>query len=120
MRCLRRDTQTVYVSLYEQRVELTDEIGRYTGEYNVCRSEPIDIECNVSAAIGNSQIEVFGQMLNYDKTVIIDDVNFDIDEHAVLWIENDTSKPYDYIIKRVAKTPNYIALAVSKVDISNG
>ena len=120
MRCLKRDTQTIFVSLYEERKEMKDEIGRFTGEYEVCRSKPIEIECSVSAAIGNSQIEVFGQMLNYDKTVIIDDVNFEINENAVLWIDKDIAEPYDYIINRIAKTPNYIALAVSKVDVSNG
>lgn len=118
MRCLKRDKQKVYVSLYEERQECTDEIGRYNGEYQIVRSEPIEIECSVSAAIGNSQIEVFGQMLNYDKTVIIDNVDFEIDEHAVLWIDKTTDEPYDYIINRIAKTPNFIALAVSKVDVS--
>ena len=118
MRCLKRDKRLVCVSLYEERRECTDEIGRYSGEYEVVRSKPIEIECSVSAAVGNSQIEVFGQMLNYDKTVIIDDVNFEIDEHAVLWIDKAIDEPYDYIINRIAKTPNFIALAVSKVDIS--
>ena len=43
MRCLKRDKQKVYVSLYEERQECTDEIGRYNGEYQIVRSEPIEI-----------------------------------------------------------------------------
>lgn len=119
MRCLARDTKDIFVSLYETKVEVVNSDGLYTGEYEVKRSDPIKVTCNVGASVGTSQLEVFGQLLNYDKTIIIDNVDFEISETAVLWVDVDTSKPFDYIVKRVAKTPNYIALAVSKVDVSN-
>ena len=120
MRCLARDTQKIFISLYESREEVKDKQGRYTGDIAVVRSEPISLVCNVGAAVGSSQIEVFGQLLDYDKTVLIDNTDFEISETAVLWIENSTDEPYDYIIKRIARTPNFTALAVSRVDISNG
>lgn len=119
MRCLTRDMQLIYISNYENKEPILDDEGRDTGEYKIVRSEPVPVFANVSAASGSAQAEVFGTFLNYDRTVIIDNKNFEVSETAVLWIDKDTSKEHDYIVKRIAKTPNYLALAVSRVDVRN-
>lgn len=118
MQCLARDRQDVYISLYESKEEIKDEQGRYTGEFTIKRSDPIKVSANVSAARGAVQTEVFGQLLNYDRTVIIDNPNFEIEETAVLWIDKDITEKYDYLITKIARTPNFVSLAVTKVEVS--
>lgn len=117
MQCLTRDKQDIYISLYESKEEAQDEQGRYTGEFVIKRSDPIKVEANVSAARGAVQTEVFGQLLEYDRTVIIDNPSFEITEAAVLWIDKTIDEKYDYIITKIARTPNYTSLAVTRVEV---
>ena len=118
MRLLRRNKQTIYYALYEGKKPLTDEYGNSTGEYEVLYSEPILLKINVSAARGEYSTRQFGEMENYDKILVTDDINLPISETSILWIDSlDTTKPHDYIVKKVAKSLNSVSYAVSKVNV---
>lgn len=126
MRCLDRDRRWVLVSRYEGKSPVVDEQGRLTGRHEVVRSEPEPLLASVSAARGAAQDDVFGQALDYDRTVLVDDPALDVDESTVLWVDcvdgdggeppERVSEPYDYVVKRVARTPSYTALAVKRVE----
>ncbi len=119
MRTLERNKQTIYYALYEGKEPLTDEYGNPTGEYEVLYSEPVLLKINVSAARGEYSTRQFGETENYDKVLVTDDINIPITETSLLWIDDtDTSKPHDYIVKKVAKSLNIVAIAVSKVSVS--
>ena len=119
MRTLERNKQTIYYALYEGKEPLTDEYGNSTGEYEVLYSEPVLLKINVSAARGEYSTRQFGETENYDKVLVTDDINIPITETSLLWIDDtDTSKPHDYIVKKVAKSLNSVAIAVSKVSVS--
>lgn len=138
MRCLERDKQLVLVALFIEKKVCEDEQGRLTGKHEVVRTEPIPLYLSVSASKGNAENNPFGIDLDYDKTVIIEDTSFPVDESAVFWIDNvpaidDMSngeidgaftmdrtggKPFDYTVKRVAKSPNCIAVAVKHVEVA--
>ena len=119
MRTLERNKQTIYYALYEGKEPLTDEYGNPTGEYEVLYSEPVLLKINVSAARGEYSTRQFGETENYDKALVTDDINIPITETSLLWIDDtDTSKPHDYIVKKVAKSLNSVAIAVSKVSVS--
>ena len=119
MRTLERNKQTIYYALYEGKEPLKDEYGNPTGEYEVLYSEPVLLKINVSAARGEYSTRQFGEMENYDKVLVTDDINIPITETSLLWIDDtDTSKPHDYIVKKVAKSLNSVAIAVSKVSVS--
>ncbi len=61
----------------------------------------------------------FGDTENYDKVLMTDDLNVPITETSILWIDAlDTTKPHDYIVKKVAKSLNSVSIAVSKVSVS--
>ena len=69
-------------------------------------------------------MEQFGNFVSYDKVIITDDLKCPIDENTVLFLdkkpeyrENGTPL-YDYIVKRVAKSRNFISYAVQKVSVS--
>lgn len=140
MRCLDRDKQWVLVSFFIEKVVCKDDQGRLTGKHEVVRTEPIPLLCSVSASKGTAENSPFGLDLDYDKTVIIEDVDYPIDESSVLWVDNYpgpdsrdgqddaddvddsfsqvlTDKPYDYTVKRIAKSPNYLVAAIKRVEV---
>lgn len=165
MRCLERDKRWVLVSLFEESEQVRDEEGRLTGQHKAVRSRQIPVLASVSAAKGSVENAGFGQNLDYDRTVIIDDPKFEISEAAVLWMDVDvygalvnggyferyslyesgedadggdfedyesgdeidggefeypvfSDKPYDHVIKKIARSANYTALAVKHVEVS--
>lgn len=140
MRCLDRDKQWVLVSFFVEKVACKDDKGRLTGKHEVIRTEPIPLLCSVSASKGTAENSPFGIDLDYDKTVIIEDVDYPIDESSVLWVDNFqcsgpdpsdgqeddvddgfsqvlTDKPHDYTVKRITKSPNCLAVAIKRVEV---
>jgi len=124
MKLLKRNLSTIHYCLYERSEPIIDDDGNETGEDRITYSEPVEFECSVSAATGYSATEMFGNLENYDKTLITDDMQCPIDEHSVLFVdkepEYDTDgRPlYDYIVRRVAKSINNISFAIRKVDVT--
>lgn len=124
MRGLMRNKSTFFYSIYMDKEPLKDEYGNETGEHRIIYSEPIEMSANVSSAKGTSQIEQFGNSLQYDKVIVIDDITYPIDESSVLFVdvtpESDCegNPLFDYIVKKVARSLNSVSLAVSRVDVS--
>lgn len=124
MRCLSKNKSKFYYALYGKKTEIFDAYGNRTGEYAVTYGYPVESFGNISAARGETQSRQFGESVEYDKVIVLDTPNTPIDEYSVLWvdkypkIENDVSTvPYDYVVKRVARSLNSVAIAISKVDI---
>ena len=127
MRVLLRNKVSFYYALYEGKQEVIDEQGFYTGETKLSYTKPIACLANISAAQGRTETLAFGDNLSYDKTMVFDIEFFPpIDESSVLWVdvlpelddEGNTSTPYDYIVRRVAKSLNGVSVAISKVDVN--
>ncbi len=140
MRTLERNKRLIYYALYESSEPLYDEYGNETGEYRDRYSYPVPLRINVSGARGSSVIRQFGEIENYDKTMVTDDVNCPINENTILWIdefptrwidlENETWEKladenwlnlalgtHDYVVQKVSKTLNGIQYAVRKVKV---
>lgn len=134
MKCMTRNKQKFYYALYEGREEVTDEYGNATGQFEIVRGNPNEFWANISAAKGETQTRQFGESETYDKVVVMDNTAPDIDEYSVLWIDTvpqlddngnlavddngEVITPYDYVVKKVAKSLNSVALAISKVSVS--
>lgn len=115
MRCLVRNKRKFYYALYQGRTEIMD--GTYeTGEYENSYSTPVECFANISPATGNSRIEQFGNDLQYDKVIVMEDT--DMDENSVLWVDVTPPSSFDYIVKRIAKSLNSVSIAISKVNVS--
>ena len=126
MRCLVRNMRDFYYAPYVGRVDIEDEYGNKTGEYEVVYGKPIKCRANISAAQGEVQSRQFGDSESYDKVITLGNVNIPIDEYAILWVDNlptieedgTTKTPHDYIVKKVARSLNVISLAISRVKVS--
>lgn len=146
VRGLKRNKRRFYYCLYDHKIPLVDEYGNESGEGIIVYGEAAEMWANISPASGFAQTEQFGNLENYDKVIVTDWLNCPIDENSVLFIDkepefveadtnrltesstlfgNDTITPltvevpvYDYTVRRVAKSLNGIAIAVSKVKVS--
>ena len=126
MRCLEVNKSTFYYALYEDRVPINDEYGNRTGEYEIIRGKPQKFRAYFSPSRGEAENRLFGGNLDYDRTITLaTDTAPPIDEYTVLWVdtmpvldsEGNTVTPYDFVVKRVAKSMNQIAVAISKVKV---
>ena len=134
MRCMNANKATIYYALYKGKEAILDENGNHTGQYEVKYRSPQSIKANVSAARGEISTRQFGESEEYDRVIVLDDTNTQIDEYSVLWIdsipETDSSgnlavdadgmitAPWDYVVKKVARSLNSVSIAVSKVDLN--
>ena len=127
--------RTFWYCLYDGSEDQYDEYGNLISEQDIRYKAAVQTEANVSAATGQAQTEMFGNLDSYDRVIVTDDLNCPIDEQTVLFLdkepeypelpseepeepEYDTAHPiYDYIVKRVAKSLNSVSIAVRKVNV---
>ena len=125
MRTLLRNKTPFYYASYIDEIEIADEFGNGTGEYDITYSNPIKVSGNVSAAQGEIQNRQFGESESYDKVIVLNDRNTPIDEYAILWVDTlpqltedgSTDTPHDYIVRKIARSLNGVSIAISKVDV---
>ena len=128
MQGMVRNKRKFYYALYIETSEITDEYGNVTGEYEVSHGNPIEIKGNISSAMGETQVRQFGESESYDKVIVLDNPNTPINEYSILWVDTlpllnldgTTDTPHDYVVKRVARSLNSVAIVISKVNVQNG
>lgn len=125
MKIMERNKRPLWYLLYDRKAPAVDAEGNETGEEIIVYKPAVALRANVSPASGASQVEQFGNLAGYDKVIVTDDMSCPIDENTVLFVdkkpeyrEADGKPLYDYIVKRVAKSLNIIAYAVTKVSVS--
>lgn len=124
MKIMERNKSTFHYLLYKGKTAITDASNNETGEYKVTYENAVEMRANISPATGQSSVEQFGNLENYDKVIVTDDLSCPIDENTVLFIDKapaydgDGNPLFDYTVKRVAKSLNSISIAVSKVKVS--
>jgi hypothetical protein len=124
MRCLERNKKPFYYCLYLREEDMTDSAGDYSGETRIVYAEPVLAKYNISPATGNTSTEQFGNDIQYDKVIVLDDMSCPINENSVLFVDSspsydaDGNPQYDYIVKKVAPSINSISIAIAKVKVS--
>ena len=120
MRSLLRNQQPVFFKLYEGEEEIIDEYGNPTGSFLPVYSSLKSAMLCVSPNKGNSEVQQFGSLEDYDRTMTTADTTVAIDENSVLWVDGaDTSGPYNYIVKRRAPWKNSVQFANQQVKVSD-
>lgn len=121
MKCLKRNMRKFWYCLYGVETEQKDADGNYTGETAIGYADPVELKANISPATGQSNTEMFGNLTDYDRVIVLDDTTLPIDENTVLFIDHaptNGAQGYDYIVRRVARSLNVLAVAVRKVDVT--
>lgn len=125
MRCLDRDRQRVFIGRF-LRTEPVTKDGKLTGRNEPVYEEPAEFWPTVSTVRGEAQGDYFGQRVDYDLTLTIDDSAFEVKEADVLWVDADPGDSdgegypasHDYIVRRVARKGSYTVIAAKRVDVS--
>ena len=120
MKTMKRNQTTIYYANFEEvgDVTITDEWGNTlkTGEKTVTRTEPAPIDLVVSASTGIVAEELFGSLNDYDR-ILFTEKGCEIDENSILWVDVPVTGPHDYVVKKVARSLNFVAYAISKVEV---
>jgi len=124
MRSLKRNAQTIYYAKYLGITDVLDN-GKVTGEKAVSYSKPIAIKVPVSAPSGMLSNYVFGGLEEYDRSISLTAYKSNIDEFSIFWIDcipvikddGSTDTPHDYEVKKISKSLNETAVALSKVKV---
>lgn len=123
MRTRQRAKRDVWYANYSGVTETTDEAGYYTGEFEISYTTPTKIRASVSPATGQSNAEMFGNIVDYDHVIVVDDPDIVIDENSVVWLDSVPTdgggvEGYNYIVRRVARSWNFTAIAVRDVNVT--
>lgn len=126
MRCLDRDRRRVLIARYEGTRPVQDEQGRYTGRNEVARTAPAEFWPTVTPVRGRAEDDYFGQKVEYDLTLTIDDPAFEARESDQLWVDADPGEegaegypsPHDYVVTKVARTGGFTVIAARRVDVA--
>lgn len=124
MRTLDYNKRTFYYCLFNEKTKIVDASGNFTGEYTSGYSEAVAVKGNISAASGSADMEQFGTDIAYDKAVVLEGTDWEIDEHTVLFVDVEPSyedeqhktPKYNYIVTKVAKSLNHTTLAIKRVE----
>ena len=77
-----------------------------------------------ATASGETQVEVFGHLDDYDKVIVLGNADCPINENSVLFVDkkpeyDQNGDPlFDYTVKRVARSLNSVSYAIRKVEVS--
>lgn len=112
MRDLERNKQLIHYSNLSE--DTTDEWGNKAKGYGKIQEYRISLSVDKGEASNNA----FGKDLEYDREMVTHDMKCPINEHTHLWIDNDTSKPYDYSVVKKANSLNSIRYAIKRENVS--
>lgn len=145
-RTSNRNKQSFWYALYAGTAEGYDDYGNPSAPVLPSQTQtstyaeygkPVFAKGNISPARGVVEIRQFGDDLDYDKVILMEDRDTPIDEYAVLWIDREPKidlygniktdndgnydTPWDYIVKKVARgLPKFggAVIAAKKVNVS--
>lgn len=118
---LARNTFPVWFQVYEGETELLDEYGEKTGSFVPSYGPLQSAQMMVSPNRGDATLEMFGTLLDYDRTLSTADITCPINEQTVLWLDGvSTDEPYTHYVKRRAPWKNSLVFAVKQVEVSHG
>lgn len=117
MRTMLRNKRAVWYKLLVDSTEGRDEHGYRSGESTPVYSRAHKLLCNVSPARGVAQIELFGENENYNKVIVVDDMNCPVTESTIFYVDKPPEGAHDYIVEQIARSANSISIALKKVNV---
>ena len=136
MKCLLRNKTKIYYASYIGKEEITDDYGNKTGQYDYTYGDPQIMYAYVSPNVGEMEIRRFGEILSYDKTIVLDNYSkYLINEQSRLWVDitpelddkgalaldknGKVITPHDHIVKRVSNSLNSAVIAIERVKVND-
>lgn len=126
MRSMTRNRQSFYYADLLSVGMSQDADGNYV-EDTFNYSNPVKVEGVITAASGEAQTQLFGANEIYDKVITLNFGENFLEIGSILWVDvvpdideetGKTDTPYDYIVVKVAKSLNFVNVAIRKVNVS--
>lgn len=81
-------------------------------------SEVFSARANISANKGTAETEMFGNLLEYDRTIVARGDEIDMDENSIVWLDGAIPPdPHNYIVVRKSVSGNYTVFALKRVEV---
>ena len=121
MQNLARNMSTVWYKVYTGQQEIVDADGNKTGSFQDTYGPLQSAQLMVSPNKGDAALELFGTLLDYDRSLVSADISLPIDEQTILWLDGaPTTGPYTHYVKRRAPWKNSVVFAAKQVEVSQG
>lgn len=127
MKLMKRNSRMFWYRLALGEGEpIVDDDGFTTGEGNITYGAPVAMMACINPAEGRVWSEEYGLREDYDKLLIIEDMNCPINEDSVLYIDTapeydgqgNVTNSHDYIVQRIAPALNHVKIIARKVKVS--
>ena len=125
MRTASRNKRTIWFANFLGKKPIQGSAGKFLSSY----TEPMKLRVNISPNRGDVALRVFGEMLEYDRTILFSG-NSPLTEQSIIWLDcliagkipqiNGENVPHDYIVKRVAESlpsTGHTVIAVKKINV---
>ena len=93
MRNLERDRRRVLIGRFLGMYKGVDAQGRLTGHNEPVYDPPAEFWPTVGPVRGEAQGDYFGQRVDYDLTLTVDDPAFEVKEADILWVDEPDGEP---------------------------
>ncbi len=103
-----------------EKTPVVDEWGNETGETSQTWSDPAKLMLNVSPPTGSAEANPFGAFTDYSYIVSSSSRkhNTPLYEGTHVWFQTDVSKPFNYIVAKVAEHITDTLYALKEVAAS--
>ena len=118
MKLAEVNKKQMFYKTYVGKTPILDSEGYETGDYKITYSDFKPLKASISPSKGTASVEMFGENLNYSRTIITDDMSCDLDENSLLWVSRPKDESHDYIVVAVAEVLYSKAYAIRKVEVS--
>lgn len=120
MRNLLRNKRGLWYAVPEGSTPILDEYGNDTLEVEAVFSSPLYLQANVSAAVGQEAVEVFGAQTAYSRAVSIAGNECPLIEGCRVWFNREPNEDGDnnnYVVTRVADSKNGFLVALREATV---
>lgn len=89
MRAAKKNLRKMYYALYSTKIPILDKHGNPTFENREGYEAPIEFKANLSAGTSSTDEQPFGASVQYDRIILLYDMDCPIDEHSLIWVKNE-------------------------------
>lgn len=123
MHLAERNKEKIFYSLLRKSDPVTDENGYESGEEKLTYYSPVEEKVVLSDPGGNSDLNVFGILPQYQRTMI-SDRKLPIEKGTILWVESipdwrgeEGKIKHDYVVLRVYHQRNFYVWLIQSVSV---
>ena len=89
MRNLKKNSRTMYYSLYDSEIPIYDDDGNLELETMAGFKEPVQFKASLSTGQSDAEESPFGKNVTYDRVISTCDTSLSIDENSLIWVKSN-------------------------------